>query len=232
MPGRTHPLLYAVTILVTAFFFTESCAAERSGLPLPSNVSPEIIAEEMLFNGSPMEIIQFKVLDTKPVEAFYRRYFSEYADKRKFSENSLHGHKYIGAMIRKKLVNVEFMPAEGKLTTVLVSSIEPEKAKKPEELAKDIPRLGSTEILQHMSSRDGPKENRIVIMSNPHSVEANAGYLREHYQKKGWSRVRDNTIKTTVARQLMFAKKDRTLVIDIQRLDRDSTKIVFNEIKE
>ncbi|GHT90184.1 hypothetical protein AGMMS49545_02890 [Betaproteobacteria bacterium] len=210
----------------------QAVAAELVTLPVPPNVTPEIIAEDFRFNGSPMQIVQFIALDADEVTRFYRRFFSEKARDGKYSEQKLGKTKQIGALMDKTLVNVEFMPEGKKTTRILVSSLDPDKMQAPEKLAKDIPRLPGSTVTQHQESRDGQKKNRMVFITNRHSVEGNAMYLREQYQRLGWSRLGDHTVKTSQQRQLMFGKANKHLLVDVQRMDINTTMVIYSEMEE
>lgn len=219
-------------LFLSIFLIQQAVAAELVVLPVPQNVTPEIIAEDFRFNGSPMQIVQFIALDADEVARFYRRFFSGKAREGKYTEQKLGNTKQIGAIMGKTLVNVEFMPEGKKTTRILVSSLDPEKMQPPEKLAKDIPRMPGSTVTQHQESRDGQKKNRMVFMTNRHSVEGNAMYLREQYQRLGWSRLRDYTIKTTKQRQLMFGKGKKQLLIDVQRMDLNTTMMIYSEMEE
>jgi hypothetical protein len=210
----------------------QAMAAEFVTLPVPPDVIPEIIADDMRFNGSPMQIVQFTTLNADETARFYRRFFSQKAREGKYSEQKMGDIKLIGAMMGKVLVNVELTPKGKKMARVLVSSLDPGKMQHPEKLAKDIPRMPGSTVTQHQDSRDGPKKNRMVFISNPHTVESNAMYLREQYQRLGWSRLKDHTIKTTVHRQLMFGKENRRVLVDVQRMDVNTTMVIYNEMEE
>ena len=206
-------------------------AAGNHPLPIPQNVVPEIIAEDLRFNGSPMRIVQFQTLDAEGVARFYRRFFKEKAQEGRFTESELEGIRVIGAMMGKELINVELKP-KGKIIRVLVSSLQPERLELPEKLAKDMPKMQGTQVFQHQESRDGPKKNRMVFMTNQYSVESNTIYLREHYLRLGWTRISDHTVKTTVQRQLIFGKDNRRLHVDLQRTNPKITTIILNEMWE
>lgn len=201
-------------------------------MPVPPDVVPEIIAEDLRFNGSPMQIVQFISLDADNVARFYRRFFSEKARDGKYTEQKIGKTKHIGAMMGETLVNVEFMPEGKKMTRVLVSSLDPGKMQYPEKLAKDIPRMPGSTVTQHQESRDGVKKNRMVFITNRHSVEGNAMYLREQYQRLGWSRLKDHTAKTSEHRQLMFGKENRQVLVDVQKMDMNTTMVIYNEMEE
>ncbi|GHU11075.1 hypothetical protein FACS1894185_3690 [Betaproteobacteria bacterium] len=200
-------------------------------MPIPPNVAPEIIADDMKFNGSPMQIVQFTTLNADETSRFYRRFFTENGAERKYSEQNMRGRTFIGAMVGERLVNVE-LASQGKTTHVLVSSLEPKLMQAPEKLAKDIPRLPGSTVTQHQESRDGQKKNRMVFITNRHSVEGNAMYLREQYQRLGWSRLGDHTVKTSQQRQLMFGKANKHLLVDVQRMDINTTMVIYSEMEE
>jgi hypothetical protein len=208
-------------------------AAGAEPLPVPPDAAPQVIAGDMRFNGAPMQIIQFTTLDPDKTLKFYKKYFENNAEQGKYAENTTNRRKMVGAMMPgKRLVNVEMTAKSEKAVSVMVSSLEIFKMELPEKLARDIPRMPGSEVLQHQDSRDGARSNRFVIMRNKQSVEGNAMYLREHYIGAGWRRDKDETFKTGAHRQLGFSKEKRQLIVDVQKTDQDNTTVIYSEMKE
>ena len=208
-------------------------AAGAEPLPVPPDAAPQVIADNMRFNGAPMQIIQFTTLDPDQVQKFYKKYFEKNAEQGKYTENTTKRRKMIGAMMPdKRLVNVEMTAKSDKAVLVMVSSLEIFKMEIPEKLARDIPRIPGSEVLQHQDSRDGERSNRFVIMRNKQSVEGNAMYLREHYISAGWRRDKDETFKTGEHRQLGFSKEKRQLIVDVQKTDQNISTVIYSEMKE
>jgi len=221
-------------LLVLTLVTPHSFAADKTeALPVPRDAAPEIVAADMRYNGAPMQIIQFTTLDPDDTLKFYRKYFENNAKQGKYAEKTTSQRKMIGAMMPdKRLVNVEMKPEGEKTAHVLVSSLDIFKMEIPEKLARDIPKMPGSQVIQHQDSRDGSKSNRFVIMENKQSVEGNAMYLREHYIKAGWQRDKDVTLKTGEHRQLMFSKENRQLMVDVQKKNRELTIVIYNEMTE
>jgi hypothetical protein len=208
-------------------------APKQETLPVPPDVSPEIIADDMRYNGAPMQILQFITFEPEEVLKYYRRYFEENAREGKYAEQGTNRRKTIGAMMEdKRTVNVEITTKGKQATHVYVSSMNIFEMKPPEELAKAFPRMPGTKVLQHQDSRDGNKENQFVVMENNQSVEGNAMYLREHFIGRNWQRDRDMTVETGTHRQLMFSKGNRQMQVDVQQRGPDTTFVIFNVMIE
>jgi hypothetical protein len=208
-------------------------AGKPEALPIPPNAAPEIIAADMRFNGAPMEIVQFTTLDADEPLKFYRQYFAQNAKEGKYTEKTTGRRKMIGALMPdKRLINVELTPENEATVHVLVSSLQIFQMRHPEELAKDIPRMPGSKVVQHQDSRDGAKSNRFVIMENPQSVDGNAMYLREHFIGAGWRREKDQTISSGKHRQLSFSKENRQAMVDIQRKPDRTSMVLYNEMSE
>ncbi|MCL2644031.1 MAG: hypothetical protein FWD51_01055 [Betaproteobacteria bacterium] len=222
--------------LLLAFVFAAPpclAAGKAEALPLPRDAAPEIIAEDMRLNGAPMQIIQFTTQDPDETLKFYRKHFENNAKQGKYAENTTSQRKMIGAMMPdKRLINVEMTPMGEKTFGVLVSSLDVFKMEHPEKLARGVPRMPGSQVIQHQDSRDGSKTNRFVTMENKQSVEGNAMYLREHYIGAGWRRDRDETIRVGEHRQLMFSKENRQVLVDVQKKDREKTMVIYNEMME
>ena len=215
------------------FLVTGFCLAGQTDvLPVPPDAAPEIIAQEMRFNGAPMQIAQFTTLKADETLKFYRKYFAEHAKEGKYAEKATPRRKTIGALLPdKRLINVEMTPEGKRAAQVLVSSLAIFEMELPEKLARDIPRMPGSKVLQHQDSRDGAKSNRFVIVQNKQSVDGNAMYLREHYIRLGWQRDRDETLKPAAHRQLGFSRENRQLRVDIPQTQ-DTTTVIHNKMKE
>jgi hypothetical protein len=223
-----------LSLALSLFILAGPCRADKPKvLPVPPDAAPEIIAEAMRFNGAPMQIAQFSTRDADKTLKFYRKHFVEHAREGKYTEKTTGRRKMIGALMQdRRLVNVEMTPEDKSTVHVLVSSLEIFKMRPPRELAKDLPRMPGSEVVQHQDSRDGAKANRFVIVRNRQSVEGNAMYLREHYIKAGWRRDRDETIEAARHRQLGFSKDRRQMAVDVQETDRNTTTVIYNEMTE
>ncbi|MDR2689916.1 MAG: hypothetical protein LBB76_09190 [Azoarcus sp.] len=231
---KMNPGVFPALWLWLWLFLVSPCQAEKPEvLPVPPNVVPEIIASDMRFNGAPMQIVQFTTLDAEEALKFYREYFVEHAKEGKYTEKGAARRAMIGAMMPdKRLVNVEMKPKGKAAVDVLVSSLDIFQMEIPEKLAKDIPRMPGTTVIQHQDSRDGVKSNRFIIMENRQSVEGNAMYLREHFIGMGWQRDRDQTIKPGTHRLLAFSKENRHTMVDIQKRPDQMTVVLYNEMSE
>lgn len=221
-------------LLFLSLFLAAPCrAAKPDVLPVPPEAAPEIIAQDMRFNGAPMRIVQFSTLDADETVKFYREHFTRHAKEGKYTEKTTGRRKMIGALMPdKRLINVELTPESKAAVHVLVSSLEVFRMEIPEKLAKDIPRMPGTKVLQHQDSRDGDKSNRFVIMENRQTVEGNAMYLREHFTGRGWQRDKDQTIRSGQHRQLSFSKEKRQTLVDIQKKPDQTTVVLYNEMSE
>ncbi|MCL2459542.1 MAG: hypothetical protein FWF31_12030, partial [Desulfobulbus sp.] len=183
--------------------------------------------------GAPMQIVQFTTQDPDEALKFYRKHFENNAREGKYAEQATSERKMIGAMMPdKRLINVEITAMDEKTFGVLVSSLDFFKMQAPEKLARGIPRMPGSQVIQHQDSRDGVRANRFVIVENKQSVEGNAMYLREHYIRAGWRRDRDETLKTGEHRQLVFSRENQQVLVDMQKKDQTMTTVTYNEMTE
>lgn len=196
-------------------------------LPVPGWAKVEIIAPYMRFNGSPMQISRLVTTDLPSVEKFYREYFARRGEGGAMSDVTFEGRRLLSGMVDKRLINVEILPEQNRYS-VLVSSLVPLSLKAPEKLAKDMPKLPGTEVLQVLESVESVGGNVTTSMRNSYSVASNAYYLRAQMLLRGWQRVRDDTIQAGTQRQIVFGKTGRRMLVDIHRID-DATLIVAND---
>ncbi|RYZ12799.1 MAG: hypothetical protein EOO24_02115 [Comamonadaceae bacterium] len=200
-------------------------------LPLPRDVRVEIIGDDMRFNGAPMQIVRFDTEDEARTEAFYRDFFARHGQGNKSSMTGQGDGRLLAGMYQGRLITAEFQAQDGRAGSVLLSSIELGQLMPPAQLATQWPRLPGTEVLQVIESRDGAIRNSVTSMRNSQSVEGNAAYLRAEMLRLGWTRQRDETERTQVARQLMFSKEGRDSLIDIRRLPSGETYLIVNETR-
>lgn len=196
-------------------------------LPAPAGAKVEIIAPHMRFNGSPMQISRIDTADLPSVEKFYREYFAAKGEDGVVSDVTHEGRRLLSAIVDKRLITVEILP-ERSGHSVLVSSLVPLRLQAPEKLAKDMPRLPGTVVLQVLESIEPVGGNTTTSMRNDYSVETNAYYLRAQLLLRGWRRMRDDTVDTGKQRQIVFGKSGRQMLLDIQRVG-DATMIVAND---
>ncbi|AMM24618.1 hypothetical protein [Variovorax sp. PAMC 28711] len=201
--------------------------ASLAALPMPIGAKVEIIAPYMRFNDSPMQISRIETDDLAAVEKFYRDYFAAKGEDGVVSDVTHEGRRLLSAIVDKRLITVEMLP-ERSGHSVLVSSLMPMRLQAPEKLAKDMPRLPGTVVLQVLESVEAVGSNVTTSMRNSYSVETNAYYLRAQMLLRGWRRVRDDTIDAGKQRQIVFGKAGRQMLMDIQRID-DATLIVAND---
>jgi hypothetical protein len=226
---RTHCFLrHGALALIAALAACAASAGPADALPLPRDARTEIIGDDMRFNGASMQIVRFDTADAQATEGFYRDFFVRHGRAGKSVVNERNGARVLSGIQDGRLITAEFAGAAG-ATSVLVSSMVLAEMRNPEELAPQAPRMPGTAVLQVIESRDGPVRNTVTSMRNNQTVEGNATYLRAQMLRAGWSRQRDHTEQTQVARQLLFTRDGKESLVDIRRMDNGETYIVMNE---
>ena len=106
----------------------------------------------------------------------------------------------------------------------------PKSSKKEPKLAKAVPRIPGTYILNEMKSKDPGKDASTVLLSNQHSVRNNADYYRSHYQSKGWTTETDQGLGYDEGHSLVFKNRRNRVTIMLLK-DQFYTRIVVNSVK-
>lgn len=196
-------------------------------LPTPKSATWLWLAANMRMNGAPMQIREVDApLDAEATTEFYREWFRQNADRNGlFAENPTPVGALLGAEVDGKYVTVEILPAAPKRTVARVSAMDMKQAKRPNTLAKDVPRMMGSEVLQVQESDDGLKTNRTIILQNNHSPESNTLFYREQLIAHGWQKLRDEAIRPGVQRTLMMRKGAVDAQFHVTR-DGDRTTVV------
>ncbi len=106
----------------------------------------------------------------------------------------------------------------------------PKASKKEPKLAKSVPRIPGTYILNEMKSEDPGKDASTVLLSNQQSVRSNADYYRSHYQGQGWTTETDQSLGYDEGHSLVFKNRRNRVTIMLLK-DQFYTRIVVNSVK-
>ncbi|BCV30656.1 MULTISPECIES: hypothetical protein [Shewanella] len=200
-------------------------AAEWPEIQFPDSATVEVVAEEMVYQGTPMATWVMRDKSNQMMTAaFFKRQWqgkSERFDEQMFGQdyiiNSLQPPFLLTARIRKDF--------DGVLAYIGISKDpgSPVHSK----LAFPMP-SGST-VLSDVSSKDLFKSGRTLVFNSNRTLADTFHYYQRHFQRQGWSEV--GTYLDSEIGTLMFTKGSNTLDISINRKN-GLVYVVANQVME
>jgi hypothetical protein len=162
-------------------------------VPVPPKAKVESVSEHMYYNGLPMRVQHFKSLASVPeLLAYYRGHWGSGALKP--VENTVGAWQTIGMPSGPFYMTVQVKPAAsggGSEGLIGVSAL---NAKVEIPKVDDFAKLGGTQVVSVVESKDVGKSNKQLVLVNSHTVSANAGFYDTSFEHAGWKRLQDNRI--------------------------------------
>lgn len=210
--------------------FAEMPRREFPLIPSPPQSKTHWIAQYIEHNTVPMQIKGFNTTLTLPdVIKYYENWFRL---KPEYSRKTDFGNEIFGAKIGVYRVAVKIFTTDKGTSGTLMSAAMYEEtnnlAERLSSIGKGFPAPVGSKILSDSITYDPGTRNRVIVMSNQLSVEANALLIREQFVKLGWTLNKDQTIKGGISSTLILRKKDSEIIITIAKSDTE-TSIVSSQ---
>ena len=226
-----------ILLLLFCLHLSLPALAGKPDFPAPPRAHVEWVGKNISVNGINSEIRAFHTKKSiESVVQFYRKEWSRPPEK------DLPGYlESIEAAPWYIISRVE----DGYLLTVQVQvkqndqsgswgylslSKPPNKNRKEPKLAKAVPKIPGSHIMQELLSDDPGKEASTVLISNQHSIRSNADFYRSHYQSKGWTTETDRSLGYDSAHSLVFKNRRNRVTIMLLK-DKFYTRVVVNSVK-
>ena len=207
------PALAAALLLALA----GTVQARSPKFPAPPRTQVGLLGEEMVFNGIPMDMRQFRSsLSVEEIEQFYGGFWPQGTEDKP-------GYVITDAMTPWKIITrVE----DGYLMTVQVTadgagsrgflamSRMPDPDRQEPELGEGFPVMQGSKPLNDVQTKDPGKDGRTMAFVNDRTADANANYYRTWFQARGWTVDMDKAPGAN-ARVLSFRDGDRSVNIVI-----------------
>jgi hypothetical protein len=160
-------------------------------VPAPPRATVESVAADLTYNGVPMRVQHFNSkVSAQEILAYYRGHWGR--GELKPVENKVNGWQTIGMPAGPFYMTVQVKDSksggsEGMIGVSSTSSLM--EVPKVENFAK----LGGTQVVSVVESRDIGRSNKQIVLSNGHSVAANARFYDSELAFSGWKKLQDNT---------------------------------------
>jgi hypothetical protein len=188
-------------------------AASWPELPPPPRSDVQWVAEDMEFNGVPMQIRTFRSqASMAEVLAFYRARWSK-ANRCECVEDRVGPYQQIARGEGRYFYTVQVRPLDARSSQGYIAvSVPTREGIKP---GTGFPQLPATQVVNDIRTDDKETTGRTLLMRNAHSLPANISFYERELALEGWQAV-DRMPKQGLARSLRFrrAAEEATLVFN------------------
>jgi hypothetical protein len=151
------------------------------------------VAEDILFNGVPMQIKELKTeLTPAQVMAFYKNRWGSAPPY--FHEYEVGEWKAIATLKERCFYTVQMQPDGSGTRALLGISARPREGTPPAAGA-GFPTLSGSQVLNDIDHRDGGKSGRTLVVVNSYSTDMNAHFYRRTMASEGWVPIVDRTVE-------------------------------------
>ena len=235
IPRQLNNLLFSVLFIL--LLVPQVVSAGKPDFPPPPKASVEWVGQNIEVNGIKQSIRAFHTNQSiEDVVKFYRKEWKRPIEKGKpgFMESIDAYPWYIISRIEDgylMTVQVQVMETdESSSWGYLSMSRLPNTSAEEPQIAKTIPKIPGSIVMQELKSDDPGKKANTVIISNTHSVRNNADFYRGHYLNKGWTMETDKRLGNEEAHSLVFkTRRNRVTIMLLE--DKEYTRVVVNSVK-
>ncbi|HUR21033.1 MAG TPA: hypothetical protein VMZ90_09520 [Vicinamibacterales bacterium] len=176
---------------LSAFAATEPLRCP--GFPIPHEGRAVWVAEDILFNGIPMQIKEYKTaLTPAQVMAFYKSQWGSAPPY--FHEYDVGEWKAIATLKERCFYTVQ-LQADGSGTRALLGISARPRDGTPPAAGAGFPTLSGSQVLNDIDHRDGGKTGRTLVVVNSYSTDMNAHFYRRTMAGEGWVPIVDRTVE-------------------------------------
>lgn len=217
-------------------FFTAASlsASEWPTIEAPPGASVQWVGDDIVLNGVPMQIKAFSSgAVPEQVLAFYRGLWG--GGPRPPVENRVGEWSVIGRQVSDFYMTVQVKSgAETGSEGFMGVSRLPQLRETPER-DSDFPRLGGTQVISDMKSRDIGKKAHTLIMQNGYSVQSNVQFYESAMPARGWKQTQSKEVDSGTAGRdggfvLFFNRRKEACHIVVNRSSAGDTLVVVNMV--
>lgn len=214
--------------LLAAIFVSGAvtAASGKSTCPAAPRVEAtyQSVAESLVFNGLPMQIVRFDGKQTPAqVLAFYRRQWAGQGPAAPM-EYPVGKWQVISAARASCFYTVQVQPAAEGSTGFLAVSAAPATTGR---VARPLPMLTGSSMVNDIEHRDPGKTGRTVMLVNGFSPEANAEFYRRRLGDEGWQPISDLQMKTAAGPGITLVMKREAAELSLVIARRGQTTSVL-----
>ena len=195
----------------------------------PQSGYEQKLAEEMVVNGVPMQITNFKTrLSVEQVLRFYKnRWSNDFAESN--HQEWLQITRYKGNYLITVQVKYADIIDNGFVTDGRLNISDFDDNKKVK--LRSFPMLHDSKIINDIETRDKGKLGRTLLFLNRQSSDDNADFYKKHYTQNNWRQVMAQQLGNK-GRVYIFKKKDDEVTINIHSIDGGSSVLVNEVLKK
>lgn len=223
MLKQTHSALIKVLLITTLMLSTTMAHAGWPKIATPPLTETTSLAQELLYQGTPMRVKTFtsKVSKSRVVNFYRDRWEKEYVVDY-FGPWKQISHKHGNYFVTIQVQASGESSSYGRISVMQIPDEDEHLA-----LGKGIATLPDTTVLNDITSNDKKTNSRNILAQNKQSIESNGHYYKTHYANNNWGSVMDKTVNPD-NRVLIFRKGRKETVVVIQRIA-DTSYIQINE---
>jgi len=203
----------AMLTAATSLFASQALAVSWPELPAPPRTDVQWVAEDMEFNGMPMQIRTFRSqLSMDEVLAHYRARWSN-GKRCECVENRVGPYRQIARGEGRYFYTVQVRPMDARASQGYIAVSMPTRGVlKP---GAGFPQLPATQVVNDIRTDDKETLARTLLMHNAHSLPANVSFYERELPLQGWQPV-ERLPRQGLARSLRFrrAAEEATLVFN------------------
>jgi hypothetical protein len=184
--GRAAKLALAAATL--CYSVSNSFAADEwPEIPVAPKAKVEWVASNLTYSGLPMRIQRFESkVSAQEVVSYYRGHWGR--GDVKPVENTVNGWQIIAMPHGPYFVTVQVKDVGGGQSQGLIGVTATHQIADIPKI-DTFPKLGATYVHSVVESKDPGRSNKQVILSNGHSVSANARFYESQLTFSGWRRI-------------------------------------------
>ncbi|MGO3128023.1 MAG: hypothetical protein ACTIJY_08120 [Luteimonas sp.] len=219
MPGRTTPLLVC---LLTTLLLSGHARAWPT-VPLPEQSQGEWVTRHMNYNGLDMRASRFVTTQSlDDVKAFYRSTWGE-----QMVENAIGHRTFLGRAEGAHFISVE-LKSLGTGTEGVVGLMEMVDGEIDFTIGEGFPSPGGSEIYNDIRYLDGPRESRVLALSNERTPFVNHQFYHHQLRMLGWRMTSDGTACRAHSESCLagFERQSQTMTLVISRGEPGGSHVV------
>jgi len=216
--------LYQIFFTAALLCIQSMATAGWPNVPEPPRASLTPFAGNLNYNGLNMRSWMFK--SASSVEQVLEYYRNKWTDQQ-IVENRYAQWQQISNKKGKYFITIQVQdgPIKGSIGRINILELDPNA--NTTKLARDIPMLSSSKVLNDIKSTDKLYAARTIALINSFSLSSNIQFYNDHYRANGWGLVQNNPVEGK-AHLLIFKKSSDEITIMINR-KQNETAVLINQ---
>lgn len=212
--------------LLFAMYLTPAVAGWPS-VAKPPNAELAPLAGDLNYNGINMRAWVFQ--SPASVHQVLQYYRNRWADQQ-VVENQFGPWQQISYKSDNHFITVQVQNGAGRGSTGRISIMELNEHANTTRLARDVPMMRGSKVLNDITSNDAIRNARSVALVNTFSLSSNVQFYQDRYRATGWGLTQDNNVDGK-GHLLVFKKSADEITVVINRKGNE-TAVMINEVSQ